>query len=273
MPPFPRPLAYGALGAVLLAAVACDRSSSSSSGRADRGGDTAATLSPTARYRPEVEEGLGISVAILVDNSGSMAKRAGGDARPKYLVAREAIKEMLAATDSLVARRPDYPVNVGLYAFSSRVVPLVPVGRYDPVKLWDALGTMPEPKGGTAIGDAMEAARADLYRAGTFRKSILVVTDGENTDGRSPRRVATEIAQRSENSVRLYFVAFDVDAKHFDFVRTVRGEVLSAADASALHEGLDRIYRGKILAEALDAGEGLPADSVRPAVDTTRRSQ
>ena len=36
----------------------------------------------------------------------------------------------------------------------------------------------------------MDVARAGLYRAGTFRKYILVVTDGENTNGRSPRRVA-----------------------------------------------------------------------------------
>ena len=268
----PRPrttFALVALGTALAgggALSACRPSSESASG--DAAATAAADSAP--RYRPEGDEGLGVSVAILVDNSGSMAKSAKGDPRPKYLVAREAIQAMLAATDSFVARRPDFPVNVGLYQFSSRVVPLVPVQRYDPVKLHDALGMMPEPKGGTAIGNAMDAAREDLYRAGTIRKSILVVTDGENTDGRSPRRVAQEIAQRSENSVRMYFVAFDVDAKHFDFVRTVRGEVLSAADAPALRAGLDQIYRGKILAEAVDAGESDTSGAVRPLVDTSR---
>ena len=121
-----------------------------------------------------------------------------------------------------------------------------------------ALDAMPEPDGGTAIGNAMDVARADLYRAGTFRKYILVVTDGENTTGRSPRRVAQEINRRSEGAVRMYFVAFDIDAERFAFLRDVRGEVVGARNGDALRERLDEIYRGKILSEAMDAGETLP---------------
>lgn len=214
---------------------------------------------PADKYVPEVEEGLGASVAILVDNSGSMEDRAKGDKRRKYVVAREALESMLASTDSFVARQPDFPINVGLYRFSSRVRPMVPVSRYDRARLMAALDSMPEPDGGTAIGDAMEQAREDLYRAGTFRKYILVVTDGENTQGTSPRRVAREIARRSEGAVRMYFVAFDVDADRFEFVREVRGEVVGASNGDALRARLDEIYRGKILSEAVDAGETLPA--------------
>ena len=220
------------------------------------------------KYVPEVEEGLGASVAILIDNSGSMEDRAKGDRRRKYVVAREAIEAMLASTDSFVARQPDFPINVGLYRFSSRVNPMVPVARYDRGKLAAALGSMPEPDGGTAIGDAMEQAREDLYRAGTFRKYILVVTDGENTQGASPRRVAREIARRSEGAVRMYFVAFDVDADRFEFLREVRGEVVGASNGDALRERLDEIYRGKILSEAVDAGETHPAAA---GADSTRR--
>lgn len=221
------------------------------------------------KYVPEVEEGLGASVAILIDNSGSMEDRAKGDKRRKYVVAREALEAMLASTDSFVARQPDFPINVGLYRFSSRVRPMVPVSRYDRARLMAALDSMPEPDGGTAIGDAMEQAREDLYRAGTFRKYILVVTDGENTQGTSPRRVAREIARRSEGAVRMYFVAFDVDADRFEFVREVRGEVVGASNGDALRARLDEIYRGKILSEAVDAGETFPAaagsrsDSIR----------
>ena len=218
------------------------------------------------KYVPEVEEGLGASVAILIDNSGSMEKRSKGDTRRKYIVAREAIEAMLASTDSFVARQPDFPINVGLYRFSTRVRVMVPVSRYDRAALVAALDSMPEPDGGTAIGDAMEKAREDLYRAGTFRKYILVVTDGENTDGTSPKRVAREIAQRSEGAVRMYFVAFDVDADRFEFVREVRGEVVGASNGDALRARLDEIYRGKILSEAVDVGETLPT-----AADSTRR--
>jgi hypothetical protein len=239
-----------------LVALACSGAPKSAAGN---GADT----TPVVPYRPGVDEGLGASVAILLDNSGSMSNRArrGGDERPKFLVARQAIEAMLAATDSFVARHNDVPVNVGLYRFASDVETLVPVRRYDARALHDALESMPDPKGGTAIGDAMDAARADLYRAGTFRKYLLVVTDGENTSGRRPDRVAREIAARSEGAVRMYFVAFDVDARRFAFVNEVKGEVLGATDGAALRANLDTIYRGKILAESIDIGETLPSST------------
>ena len=220
------------------------------------------------KYVPEVDEGLGASIAIVIDNSGSMKEKAAGDSRPKYIVAREALEAMLASTDSFVAKQPDFPINVGLYRFSSRVTPMVPVARYDRSRLVGALDAMPEPDGGTAIGKAMDAAREDLYRAGTFRKYILVVTDGENTTGVSPRRIAREINRRSEGAVRMYFVAFDIDAERFAFVRDVRGEVVGARNGDALRARLDEIYRGKILSEAVDAGETHPAAAGSAARDS-----
>jgi hypothetical protein len=217
----------------------------------------------SAKYVPAGDEGLGASVAILIDNSGSMKKEGEGDTRPKYVVAREAIEAMLASTDSFVARQPDFPINVGLYRFSDGVTSMVPVTKYDRRALVAALDSMPEPEGGTAIGNAMDAARADLYRAGTFRKYILVVTDGENTKGVSPRRMARGINRRSEGAVRMHFVAFDADAERFAFVRETGGEVVGARNGDALRARLDEIYRGKILSEALDAGEthSVSADS------------
>ena len=209
------------------------------------------------RYIPSGDEGLGAAVAIVVDQSGSMRDTARGDRRPKYVVAREAILEMLATTDSFIARQPGFPIKVGLFAFASRVSTLAPMAPYDREALRSALLTMPIPDGGTAIGEAMDAARAALYQSGTIRKYILVVTDGENTQGRSPQSVAREIARRSDGAVKMYFVAFDIEADKFDFVRGVRGEVLGAGNGVALRASLDTIYRGKILAEAMDAGETL----------------
>jgi len=211
------------------------------------------------KYVPAGDEGLGAAVAIMVDNSGSMRDKAGGDKRPKFQVARQALEEMLASTDSFAIKQPGFPIKVGLYYFSSGVHPLVPVQPYDAAALRAALESMPSPTGGTAIGQAMDVARDALYKSGIIRKYILVVTDGENTDGRPPREVAQEIAARSEGAVRMYFVAFDIDAKKFAFLRDVHGEVLGAGNALALRASLDTIYRGRILAEALDAGESLPA--------------
>ena len=201
-------------------------------------------------YRSEVDEGLGIAVAIVVDNSGSMEDGAPGDGQPKYEVAREAVREMLAATDSFVASRPDLPVKVALFHFAGRAEVVLPVQPYDAALVSEALDRIPFPDGSTAIGRAMRLATEELYRSGVFRKYMVVITDGENTAGPDPAEEAAVIHRRSGRSVRMHFVAFDTDPAKFGFLREVDGGVLAAADAASLREGLDELYRREILAEA-----------------------
>ena len=210
-----------------------------------------------APYQAEVEEGLGAAVAILIDTSGSMKERAAGDARPKYLVAQEAIEAMLDATDAFVARRPDFPIKIGVYSFSSSVRRLRPIQPYDREAIKSVLADLPRPGGGTAIGEAMREARPDLYRAGVFRKYLLVVTDGENTNGRRPDEVAREIWGKSQGAVQVYFVAFDTSPEKFAFLKEVGGDVIGAGTGAELRTALDGIYQGKILAEAV-GGEKEP---------------
>ena len=208
-----------------------------------------------APYQAEVEEGLGAAVAILVDTSGSMKERAPGDSRPKYVVAQEALEAMLDATDAFVAKRPDFPIKVGVYTFSSAVHTQRPIQPYDRAAVRDTIEHLPRPGGGTAIGEAMREARPDLYRAGVFRKYLLVVTDGENTNGRDPGEVARDIFRKSEGAVQIYFVAFDTNPDKFAFLKEVGGDVIGAGSAAELRTALDGIYQGKILAEAVNAGE------------------
>ena len=52
--------------------------------------------------------------------------------------------------------------------------------------------------------------------AGLKRRHLLVVTDGENTDGADPALVASVLEKQPEEAkASLYFVAFDVDAEAF----------------------------------------------------------
>ena len=213
----------------------------------------AARQADAAPYQAEVEEGLGAAVAILVDTSGSMKERAPGDSRSKAVVARESIEAMLDATDAFVARRPDFPIKIGLYSFSSGVRTLRTIQPYDRAAMKQALAELPAPGGGTAIGDAMREARPDLYRAGVFRKYLMVVTDGENTNGRSPEDVAREIFGKSQGGVQVYFVAFDTAPEKFGFLKQVGGDVIGAGTGPELKTALDGIYQGKILAEATGA--------------------
>jgi Mg-chelatase subunit ChlD len=213
---------------------------------------------PDAPYQAEVEEGLGAAVAILVDTSGSMKEKAPGDTRPKYVVAQEALEAMLDATDAFIARRPDFPIKIGVYSFSSGVRVLRPIQRYDRAAIRATLAGLPRPGGGTAIGEAMREARPDLYRAGVFRKYLLVLTDGQNTNGRDPEDVARDIWRKSEGGVQTYFVAFDTSPEKFAFLKDVGGDVIGAGTGVELRTALDGIYQGKILAEAV-GGEREPA--------------
>ncbi|MGB2716251.1 MAG: vWA domain-containing protein [Vicinamibacterales bacterium] len=252
----PRPWLTGAAGiavfTLLLPALACD-----SGGRPNRRADAAPAeeAESAAPYQAEVEEGLGAAVAILVDTSGSMRDGAPGESRPKYVIAREALEAMLDATDGFVAKRPEFPIKVGVYSFSSGVSTVLPIQPYDREIVHSALNRLPRPGGGTAIGEAMRSARPDLYRAGVFRKYLLVVTDGENTAGRSPNDVARDIFRKSEGAVQTYFVAFDTSPEKFAFLKDVGGDVIGAGNGAELRTALDGIYQGKILAEAIDAGE------------------
>src|SRR5947209_320558 len=111
---------------------------------------------------------------------------------------------------------------------------------------------------GSMAQDAPGDTRPDLYRAGVLRKYLLVVTDGENTSGRSPDRVAREIFRKSEGAVQVYFVAFDTSLEKFAFLKDVGGDVIGAGTGAELRKALDGIYQGKILAEAPAAGEREP---------------
>jgi Mg-chelatase subunit ChlD len=238
------------IAALAVAATGCDGSRRSRVSQPDE--------ESSAPYQAEVEEGIGAAVAILVDTSGSMRQEAPGDSRPKAAVAREALEAMFDATEGFVATHPGFAFKVGIYSFSSDPTTVLPIQTFDRDVIREALSRLPRPGGGTAIGEAMLAARPDLYRAGVFRKYLLVVTDGENTAGRSPDQVAREIFQKSERGVQIYFVAFDTSADRFSFLQEVKGDVIGANNGAELRTALDEIYQGRILAEASALGEREP---------------
>lgn len=222
---------------------------------------------PESPYQATVDEGLGAAIAILFDTSGSMDETAPGDNRRKHEVALEAVEQMLLATEEVVKARPDFPVKVGIYKFDSSPEVVLPIQPYDRAAVQSALASMPGPGGGTGIGDAMAMARADLYQSGVFRKYLLVITDGENTEGRSPEQVGREIHRRSQGAVQIYFVAFDTSPEKFGFLKEIQGDVIAANGGDQLRAALSEIYQGKILAESANYGEG----AVTP--DTTSQTE
>ena len=246
-------------GAILAAAVAialagCTievRDAEDGAGRADRRLDE--ELAPPA----DVAAREGLAAAILIDVSGSMRDRVQGEGderEPKILIARRAARELVEQFARYADDHPGEPVLLGIYEFSARnrqpdaraVMPMAPPDR---ARADAALAAL-RPEGGTPIGGAMIVAKRELDATGLTNLHLLVVTDGENTGGYEPHRVAAAMNRRPEaERPSIYFVAFDVAASRFQRVKEAGGLVLAAANASELSTTLDTLLRGEILVE------------------------
>ncbi|HXW08115.1 MAG TPA: vWA domain-containing protein [Vicinamibacterales bacterium] len=199
----------------------------------------------------------GLAAAIAIDVSGSMADGVagtGGRQEPKIEIARRAARELVDQFARYAEDHPEESVLLGIYEFSRRrgdpdCRPVIPMGPPDRNQAAAAIGRL-EPDGGTPIGQAMITAKQALDATGLTRRHLLLVTDGENTDGYRPERVAAAIARRPESErPSIYFVAFDVEASRFAGIRDHGGLVLSASNAAELNETLDMLLRGRILVE------------------------
>jgi Ca-activated chloride channel family protein len=137
------------------------------------------------------------SIMLTTDLSGSMQAT---DVAPNRLdAARSAASEFLAK----VPRR----IRVGLVAFNQNARTLqTPTTDRQAVR--DALASI-EPSGGTATGEALAVALANLERQRDDRRrmapgAIVLLTDGASTRGRDPE----EVARRArELRVPIYTVA------------------------------------------------------------------
>jgi Mg-chelatase subunit ChlD len=214
-------------------------------------------LDDELRPAATVEAKEGLAAAIAIDVSGSMDEKvAGQDGRKerKIEIARRAALDLVEQFASYARDHSDETVRLAIYEFSRRrgeadCRPVVPMAAPDRERAAAAIAGL-EADGGTPIGRAMITAKRALDETGLTRRHLLVVTDGDNTDGVVPDRVAVAIGKRPDaERPAIYFVAFDVDAKHFSGVRDAGGLVLSAANATELNTTLDSLLRGKILVE------------------------
>ena len=199
----------------------------------------------------------GLAAAIVIDVSGSMDERVTGEdgrrAR-KIDVARRAANDLVEQFAAYADEHKEESVLLGVFEFSKRenqpaCRPIIPMGPPDRSQAANALARL-DPEGGTPIGDAMITAKKALDATGLSRRHLLIVSDGENTDGFKPEEVAAAIGRRPEaERPSIYFVAFDIEARRFSRLRDAGGLVLSAANATELNNTLDMLLKGKILLE------------------------
>lgn len=213
-------------------------------------------LKPTqTQYKP------GVAAVILIDTSGSMNERvrdSDGTFRPKIDIAQRAALDIVNQFDAYARDHSGQEIQLGIYEFSDRgspvptCRPVVKLGQPDPGAARTAILKM-KASGDTPIGDAMIVAKRTLDAGGLSKRHILVVTDGENTQGYSPADVTQVITNQSETDrASIYFVAFDVAAAKFNTVKDSGGLVLAASNETELKGTLDYLLTGKILAERPD---------------------
>ena len=199
----------------------------------------------------------GLAAAIVIDVSGSMkdsVRGEGGRNERKIEIARRAARDLVEQFARYADEHKDEPVLLGIYEFSERsgeddMRPIISMGPPNRSRVESVLARL-RADGGTPIGNAMIAAKRELDRTGLARRHLLLVTDGENTDGYNPEKVAAAINRRPEaERPSIYFVAFDIEANRFEGVRNAGGLVLGAANAKELNDTLDGLLRGQILVE------------------------
>lgn len=205
---------------------------------------------------PDAEQRVCTAVAILIDTSGSMEQRVRGSTggqQQKSILAQEALKRIVDYTAQWQKSHTDRILNVGIYRFSSSPVQVLPMGEFKADQADAAVNSIGRPGGGTAIGDALATGFKALYQSGCIRKHLVCITDGENTVGPRPDRVAQQLYSQTKGEVELHFVAFDTSAKYFGFLNSVNGHVVEAADGDQLQAKLSEIYEKRILAEQMPA--------------------
>jgi Mg-chelatase subunit ChlD len=245
-----------ALSGVACVGVGCEFSAGRVSNE-DRPSRTERRIDEQLTPSTEIAQRDGLAAAILIDVSGSMEEEVRGESgreEEKIDIARRAARDLVEQFARYAEEHPGEAVLLGLYEFSERsgepdCRAVIPMGPPDRARAQRALASM-RAQGGTPIGNALLTAKRELDATGLTRRHLLVVTDGENTDGFAPDAVTAAIGRRPEaERPSIYFVAFDIEQRRFERVRDAGALLLGAADARELNSTLDTLLRGQIFVE------------------------
>lgn len=197
----------------------------------------------------------GVAVMVLVDISGSMDSNvvnSMGQKERKLDIAKRRILDIIRQTEAYAAAHPDRKIVLEVSTFSSpnTYKAIVPAGPPS-VSAAEPQVNAIRIEGGTAIGDAMIAAKKDLDATRMSKIHIITITDGENGGGADPADVAVAFS-KLPLPPSLYLIGFDVSDTVFDGVKKAGSLVLSAQNEAELQKTLDFVLSSKILLENPD---------------------
>jgi len=179
----------------------------------------------------------------VLDMSGSMREN---DCSGNYPTKADAAREALIAWLESVPRQ----ANAGLVVFSTGRVRLrVPLGVDNRRKFKKAVMAT-APSGGTPLRSALALAHQELenrarYQNGYGDYRMVVITDGQHSEGENPRSVVDEILNNPANPVQIYTIGFCISDSALN--QPDRIIYQSANNPEELRKGLDRV-----LAESTD---------------------
>lgn len=193
-----------------------------------------------------------MGIVVLVDTSGSMQETVpdtSGGKKKKIEIAKDVTRKTFEEIRTFANKNPGKNVFAGLTEFSTHAVQSVPLAPVAQLQTEQAINDL-SASGNTAIGDALVSGKQQLNKAALKKQFMIVITDGENTTGRSPEEVMTALHALPENQrASVYLVAFDVAAKVFEPLVKQGASVAEAQDAKSLQSALDYILYEKILVE------------------------
>lgn len=233
-------------------------------------------FSPDFQPALSFRDDLGLSVVVAVDVSGSMTDRPStGPQVAKYIQASAALTEVLKVLGGLVAPQKDGTsllVKFSLISFSDEVRVLLPptvltAASLEPLEAFAAAPENFKPGGSTAIGAAVEKGTEILAQSGTIMRSLIVITDGENTAGIAPESVLDAVyANRNSastaevpvttSSTLVSFIGFDIDASRFAGLAEKGARVTGASDQAQLVAELRGLLEADITKLESAAGPG-----------------
>lgn len=184
------------------------------------------------------------TIVVVLDASGSMNEKvhvgAGGSVTQMELV-KQALRRVVPEIKG--------DVNFGMVVFSAGnlkddwVYPTGRIVREQAVKAIDA----PEPDAGTPLGDYIKIGADELLSrraksGNSGRYSLVVVTDGENTQGADPVAYVNEAKRKG---LVVHVIGVNMTSEH-SLAKAVAanptpGTYQNAADATSLSEALTRV--------------------------------
>ncbi|MBP7552257.1 MAG: VWA domain-containing protein [Spirochaetes bacterium] len=220
---------------------------------------------------------LGLSVVLAVDCSGSMGDfpsgAATGQNSAKGVVEKEKYKSAAESLGNIVdylegfynakAKKENLKLKIGIITFNHDVKVLYNLTEVNEVifKQLKALTSNISnfyPEGATAIGSALAVGTEILAQSGTIFKSLITITDGENSDGVSPDIVLEAIvANRNNksttdypiitNSILVTFIGFDFgNSYYFKSLNEIGARIAYASNKDELIKSMENIFEADI---------------------------